>query len=321
MNGNDKQSAAAQEALVCERCGRCRDGDFANCKNARSLAEASKAAIPFVAYAYSKGIDGAESAGRAIESAIVASVDAATAWADGYASGLIDERTSDDNIGIAGFGAKIDPARANPYLLAAPVAAAPVCGDCSTPLLYECIGCSATNYPPRTPAAPGIDLSQIKLLVLAWRYMEGGNGSMASQNRKDVFRRCANDLEKALSRIDASPKGGHCTTCACDPNMTPAIRFDLSPAMVEGEVRNHLIALGWTPPDSPKGGSDAHDAARLDWLAQHGASLRKDPNDSLWYLVSPYRMGNAIVDDHKRAVSPRAAVDAAMEATSAEVGS
>lgn len=59
-----------------------------------------------------------------------------------------------------------------------------------------------------TPAAPGIDLSAIKLLILAWRHMEGGNGSMASQNRKDVFRRCANDLEKALSRIDASPKGG-----------------------------------------------------------------------------------------------------------------
>lgn len=57
--------------MTCERCGRCAEGDFANCKNARSLAEASKGALPFVAYAYSKGIDGAEDAGRAIESALV----------------------------------------------------------------------------------------------------------------------------------------------------------------------------------------------------------------------------------------------------------
>ena len=60
----------------------------------------------------------------------------------------------------------------------------------------------------QSAAAPGIDLAPIKLLALKWRYMEGGYGSMASQNRRDAFNRCANDLEKALKLIDASPEGG-----------------------------------------------------------------------------------------------------------------
>lgn len=40
----------------------------------------------------------------------------AVAWADGYSAGVADERTSAANIGIAGFGGKIEPARGNPYL-------------------------------------------------------------------------------------------------------------------------------------------------------------------------------------------------------------
>jgi len=42
--------------------------------------------------------------------------------------------------------------------------------------------------------------------------------------------------------------GCHCATCTCNPGMTPAIRFDTSPAAQEGAIRDHLIALGWTPP-------------------------------------------------------------------------
>src|SRR5690606_28064198 len=42
--------------------------------------------------------------------------------------------------------------------------------------------------------------------------------------------------------------GCDCGTCPCDPNMTPAVRFDLSPAQKEGAIREHLIRLGWTPP-------------------------------------------------------------------------
>ena len=39
----------------------------------------------------------------------------AAAWDKGYQQGVQDERTSEANIGIAGFGAKVQPARQNPY--------------------------------------------------------------------------------------------------------------------------------------------------------------------------------------------------------------
>lgn len=40
------------------------------------------------------------------------------AWQEGYQQGVLDERTSEANIGITGYGAKIEPARVNPYALA-----------------------------------------------------------------------------------------------------------------------------------------------------------------------------------------------------------
>lgn len=39
----------------------------------------------------------------------------AAGWDEGYALGVDDERTSADNVGIAGLGGKVDPARVNPY--------------------------------------------------------------------------------------------------------------------------------------------------------------------------------------------------------------
>jgi hypothetical protein len=50
----------------------------------------------------------------------------------------------------------------------------------------------------------------------------------------------------------AQPAGDecHCGTCTCDTNMTPAVRFDLSPAQKEGAIHEHLIRLGWTPPEA-----------------------------------------------------------------------
>ena len=38
------------------------------------------------------------------------------AWSEGYRAGVEDERTSEANIGIAGMGMKVEPARNNPYL-------------------------------------------------------------------------------------------------------------------------------------------------------------------------------------------------------------
>lgn len=43
------------------------------------------------------------------------SVSAEKAWERGYKSGVEDERMSEANIGIAGLGGKINPARENPY--------------------------------------------------------------------------------------------------------------------------------------------------------------------------------------------------------------
>lgn len=37
------------------------------------------------------------------------------AWDEGYRTGIIDEQMSEANIGIAGFNAKVNPARNNPY--------------------------------------------------------------------------------------------------------------------------------------------------------------------------------------------------------------
>lgn len=42
----------------------------------------------------------------------------------------------------------------------------------------------------------------------------------------------------------------HCATCTCVPGMTPAVRFDASPAEREGAIREHLISIGWTPPEA-----------------------------------------------------------------------
>ena len=44
----------------------------------------------------------------------------AQAWAEGYRAGVADERTSEANICIAGFGMKVEPARENPYGITRP---------------------------------------------------------------------------------------------------------------------------------------------------------------------------------------------------------
>jgi hypothetical protein len=60
----------------------------------------------------------------------------AKAWNDGYKAGVADERTSEANIGIAGFGAKIKPARQNPYGVAQP-AQEPVAFECFKDWMVE----------------------------------------------------------------------------------------------------------------------------------------------------------------------------------------
>lgn len=45
----------------------------------------------------------------------VASKPLSDAWQEGYKAGVEDERISESNIDIAGYGAKVNPARQNPY--------------------------------------------------------------------------------------------------------------------------------------------------------------------------------------------------------------
>ena len=58
-------------------------------------------------------------------------------------------------------------------------------------------------------------------------------------------------IRRHLTAAQQQPAGDGCHfgTCTCNPNMTPAVRFDLSPAQMEGAIREHLIRLGWIPPD------------------------------------------------------------------------
>ncbi|QHJ81954.1 MAG: hypothetical protein [Caudoviricetes sp.] len=69
---------------ACERCIRCIEGRFDLCKNHVRLVTASRDALPFVAFAYAQGIDGAEAAGRAMENALEASEDGWSGWATQY---------------------------------------------------------------------------------------------------------------------------------------------------------------------------------------------------------------------------------------------
>ena len=69
--------------------------------------------------------------------------------------------------------------------------------------------------------------------------------------------------ERNLLAVPVLPDASHCATCTCAPGMTPSMRYDLSPAMREGKIREHLIALGWTPPG---------EARQLEYAIGHAAA-------------------------------------------------
>ena len=46
-------------------------------------------------------------------------------------------------------------------------------------------------------------LGAVRELVAKWRHQEPTCSALASQNRKDAFRRCANELEAALAQAPA----------------------------------------------------------------------------------------------------------------------
>lgn len=85
-------------------------------------------------------------------------IDLATAWAEGYRSGVTDERISESNIGIAGFGAKIEPARANPYMIDASPKGVTLHNDGSSEAQFiadterlNCPACGGSGHVDDTP--------------------------------------------------------------------------------------------------------------------------------------------------------------------------
>ena len=58
-----------------------------------------------------------------------------------------------------------------------------------------------TDYPVGKALADA--LGAVRELVAKWRHQEPTCSALASQNRKDAFRRCANELEAALAKSPA----------------------------------------------------------------------------------------------------------------------
>lgn len=106
-------------------------------------------------------------------------VDVAKAWQEGYRQGVLDERTSEDNIGIAGFGAKVEPARNNPYALAHHPALAAI---------------AAWQYAPATTPKPSADA--VRELVLLSR---GLAKRTFNRSTAEMYIHFADELESLLS--------------------------------------------------------------------------------------------------------------------------
>lgn len=98
----------------------------------------------------------------------------------------------------------------------------------------------------------------VQALIAKWRSESTSDDQSSDYECGEHSARseCADELEAAIASAPQQPvgvpvgDGCHCGTCTCNPNMTPAVRFDLSPAQQEEAIREHLIRLGWTPPAS-----------------------------------------------------------------------
>ena len=139
-------------------------------------------------------------------------------------------------------------------------------------------------------------------------YQEGKQGRPAwGQRLTDI----KNDLicrlaASATPRTEpAEGREAHCATCTCVPGMTPAIRFDTSPAEREGAVREHLIRLGWTPP--------AGDGARVTDIMVREAKLAENAITAVADWRSRAERAEARVAELEReAAAKQARIDALM---------
>jgi hypothetical protein len=139
----------------------------------------------------------------------------AQAWDEGYRAGIDDERTSEANIGIAGFDAKVEPARNNPYRTTSP--AQPVVQSC------YCPNCEAV----------GKELAALKAQPAPanlWLYWKVDNKSVIT----GPFKTHSKDEAYGLDCIDQTQL------------TVPAAQPAVPDAMTSADIQEHIeYVTGW----------------------------------------------------------------------------
>lgn len=144
-----------------------------------------------------------------------------------------------------------------------------------------------------TPAAPGFDLEQFREAVVFWRDCAVREFRYGTASEADAL----------LALIDASPKGGSCTTCNDN-------------GLIGGPSFYQPDEGGVPCPDCATNAGVA-DTQRLDWLEseiRHYGDGQTEPREA--YIGFNWQQGNGV----KVFPGLRAAIDAEMQATSHGAG-
>lgn len=116
-----------------------------------------------------------------------------------------------------------------------------------------------------------------EILPLSFQIICSGSGCNAVVESRTLARAKLMWNRRAnVAQQHGQAKDCHCATCTCAPGMTPAVRFDTSPAAQEGAVRDHLIALGWTPPGAQQPAA-VDEAAAIRAFEEHFQASSDDP--------------------------------------------
>ena len=187
------------------------------------------------------------------------------------------------------------------------------CIDCGGDELAHSDDCTNMAELHGTPAAPGIDLAELAELLRIWQ-CNFDSGVRPDEEVEPEDAALWDRIDRIRQQADASPKGGS-DLIACVERIEEAIEHRV-PHDIYGTVHVELAEIRrLAHASSPKGGSEALDAARLDWLDANGftAYRQVDPIDGLsghcvvvHETMTP-RRGN--VHD-----TIRGAIDAAMQA-------
>ncbi|MCE7031772.1 hypothetical protein LY625_03930 [Lysobacter sp. GX 14042] len=113
----------------------------------------------------------------------------------------------------------------------------------------------------------------------------------------DMYRKPDAYLAPAAPAGEVVTDEAHCATCTCVPGMTPAVRFDASPAEREGAVREHLISMGWTPPGEDAPPAQGFDAEVVGWRVMFATSQH---HGFKWEVYDPEGSGGGVREDEVR---------------------